>query len=306
MLEKFLTLFLNIRRIRKIIEKHQIDVIYFMDNFGFGMRYVNKRLSKKTVFAAANYDPRGHYYDQLQAKFLRGLDLIVTYSQAYKTILSNLGINKNKIAVIHWGVNPETLLPLGSKDKQEARKKHGIEDNNTLVLWTGYIQQIQEKDFYLAIATAKKIRKQRPGIQFIFCFKPETFKDIYKNEEAEGIQVISGAPDFYKLLGSADILFSPTHKLSSTVSPPLTWTEAMSMEVPVITTKVKGAEEIIDHMENGFITDNYNTITDDILAIFDSGIDDKIKTNAREKIVKNYNIRLIADSFAAEFGDMHD
>ena len=306
MLEKFLTLFINVGRIRKIIEKHQIDVIYFMDNFGFGMGYVNRRLSKKTVFAAANYDPRGRFYDQLQTKFLRSLDLIVTYSHAYKTILSNLGIKSDQIAVIHWGVNPETLKPLDRQVKQETRKQHGIQSSNSLILWTGYIQQIQEKDFYLAISVAKTICKQRSDIQFIFCFKPETYRNIYKDEEIDGIQVISGAPDFYKLLGSADILFSPTYKLSSTVSPPLTWTEAMSMEVPVITTKVKGAEEIIDHMETGFISDNYDTITDDILAIIDAGIDDKMKTKARNKIAKDYNIRLIADSFAAKFGDMHD
>jgi glycosyltransferase involved in cell wall biosynthesis len=304
MLEKFLTLSVNMGRIRKIINKHQIDVIYFMDNFGFGMEYTRKRLSKKTVFAAANYDPRGRFYDQLQAYFIRGLDLIVTYSHAYKTILSSIGIKNDRIVVIHWGVDPETLKPLEKQVREQARVRHGIKNGNSVILWTGYIQQIQEKDFYLAISVAKTIRKRRPDIQFVFCFKPETYRPVYKDEEADGIQVISGAPNFHELLGSADILFSPTHKLSSTVSPPLTWVEAMSMGVPVITTKVKGAEEIIEHMSTGYISDDYDMIAEDIMTIIDAGIDDDMKSNARKKVTADYNIQHIADSFAAEFGEM--
>jgi glycosyltransferase involved in cell wall biosynthesis len=175
-----------------------------------------------------------------------------------------------------------------------------------LILWTGYIQQIQEIDFYLAISVAKEIRKKRPNVEFIFCFKPETFKSIYKDEETDGIQIISGAPDFHNLLGSADLLFSPTYKLSSTVSPPLTWTEAMSMGVPVITTNVKGADEIIDHLVDGYITDNYDTIIADTLSIIDRGIDKNIKHNARNKIIKDYNIHNIANDFVTELGVIHD
>jgi len=250
MLEKFLVLFVNIGRIRKIIEDHKIDIIYFMDNFGFGMSYLKRKLSKKTIFAAANYDPRGRFYDQIQSKFISDLDLIVTYSHAYKLILSDIGIKNNRIEVIHWGVDPGAFKPLDVDVKNKTRNQYEIKNRNFLVLWTGYIQQIQEKDFYLTISVAKDLIKRRPDIRFIFCFKPETYKSVYKNEEVDGIQVISGAPSFRELLGSADLLLSPTYKLSSTVSPPLTWTEAMSMEVPVMTTKVKGADEIRDEIKS--------------------------------------------------------
>jgi glycosyltransferase involved in cell wall biosynthesis len=275
-----------------------------MDNFGFGMKFLRHRLSRKTVFAAANYDPRGHYYDQLQAVFIRKLDLIVTYSQAYKAILSNLGINNDRISVIHWGVDPDTLKPINNETKNQTRKLHNIQDGNTLILWTGYIQQIQEKDFYLAIDTARSIQEKRKNIQFIFCFKPETFKPEYKNKASDGIQIISGAPDFRNLLGSTDLLFSPTHKLTSTVSPPLTWTEAMSMGIPVITTKVLGADEIINSGVNGFISNDYDTIADDIIALIDAGINSSVRINARNKIIDHYNIHAIADRFADKFGDI--
>lgn len=302
MFEKFLVLFVNMGRIRKIVDNHQIDVIHFMDNFGFGMKYLKRKLSIKTVFAAANYDPRGHFYDQLQVNFISRLNLIITYSQAYKTILSDLGIKNDRIKVIHWGVAPETLKPLDQDVVDQTKVRYEITDGHSLVLWTGYIQQIQEKDFYLAISEAKKVRKRRGDIQFIFCFKPETYKQAYKDEESNGIKIIPGAPNFYELLGSADLLFSPTHKISSTVSPPLTWIEAMSMGVPVITTRVKGVEEIIENGKTGYISDDYDTIAKDIENIIDTGININMKRKAREKIRNDYNIRVIAENFVSAFG----
>ncbi len=306
MFEKFLVLFVNIGRIRDILEKHKIDLIYFMDNFGFGMGYLKRKLTKKTMFAAANYDPRGHFYDQIQFNFIRNLDLIVTYSQAYKKILHDLGIKKNQIEVIHWGIDPKTLKPLDDDTKKKIRKRYGIHRNKFFVLWTGYIQQIQEKDFYLTISIAKTIINSRSDIQFIFCFKPETYKTVYKNENCDDIEIIAGASEssFHELLGSADLLLSPSYKISSTVSPPLTWIEAMSMEVPVLTTEIKGADEIILNGETGYISKNYETIIQDIQTIIDSGINQNMKSNAKKMIEENYNIHLIADGYSRKIGDI--
>lgn len=299
MLEKFLTVFVHASKIAQILSKHKIDIIYFMDNFGIGMRYAKVWLAKKTVFAAANYDPRGMCYNQLQALFLSKLDMVIAYSQAYRDILSSIGIEKNHISVIHWGVDPAEHTPLSEDDKRLTRQQHGVKDGKTLILWTGYIQQIQEKDFFTTVSVAKNIIKRRPDIQFIFCFKPETYRPIYKDDEDTAIQVVSGAPNFRKLLGSADILLSPTYKLPSTVSPPLTWIEAMAMGVPVITTRVKGAEEIITHGKTGFISDNYETLADDIESIVDAGITNEMRGAARQKIYNDYNIHKISENCIA-------
>ena len=302
MVEKYLVLIMNIEKIRKIIETHKIDIVYFMDNFGFGMGYLKRKLLKKTIFAAANYDPRGRFFNLFQMKFIRNLDLIVTYSHAYKLILRNMGIKNNQIEVIHWGVDPEKIKPLDDAVKQMTRKHHGINYPNFFILWSGYIQQIQEKDFYLTISAAKKIVSQRQDIQFIFCFKPETYKSICGNEKCKGIQVISGTDNFRDLLGSADLFLSPTHKLSSTVSPPLTWLEAMSTEIPVMTTKIMGADEIILDGKTGYISENYSAIAQDINKVINSGIKRDMKLKARKMIEDNYNIHNAADNYARKLG----
>lgn len=303
MLEKFVTAYVHANRFKTIMEAHHIDLIYFMDNFGFGMQYLRSRLGIRTAFVAANYDPRGRFYNRLQKTFIAALDLIVTYSMAYKEILTEIGIDSGKIKLLHWGIDPAAFPPLNPEAKAAARKQHGVPNGSMLVLWTGYIQQIQEADFYLTAAVAAVIRQRRNDVEFVFCFKPETFKPEYKSAERPGVQVISGSPDFRSLLGAADLLLSPTCKLSSTVSPPLTWTEAMAMGVPVLTTAVKGAEEIITHGKTGFISQSYDTLTDDIESLLNSGIPEGMATAAKEKIDAEYNINTIANQFMATLGE---
>jgi glycosyltransferase involved in cell wall biosynthesis len=303
MLEKFATIYVHADSFKAIMDAHRIDLIYFMDNFGFGMRYLRRKLGIRTAFVASNYDPRGRLYNGLQKAFIGGLDSIVTYSAAYKAILSEIGVDSEKIKLLHWGIDPAAAPPLSAQAKAEARRNHGVADGSTLVLWTGYIQQIQELDFLMTSEIAAAIRQRRDDIEFVFCFKPETFKPEYKSAERPGIQVMSGSPDFRSLLGSADLLISPTHKLSSTVSPPLTWTEAMSMGVPVLTTAVKGADEIIVHGQTGFITRSYDTLGEDMESILTAGIPDGMAAAAMRKIDAEYNINTIANQFVATLGE---
>lgn len=303
MLEKFLTIYVHLDRVKTIMAKHRIDLVYFMDNFGFGMRYLQSKLDIRTVFVASNYDPRGRFYNQLQRMFIGGLDSIVTYSSAYKTILKGIGVDEGKIKLMHWGIDPASFRPLNAEAKAAARRHHGVPAGSALILWTGYIQQIQEKDFYLAVAIAEEVRSRCTDVEFIFCFKPETFKQEYLNAVRPGVQVISGAPDFRALLGAADLLMSPTFKLSSTVSPPLTWTESMAMGVPVVTTAVKGADEIIENGQNGYISESYATLTEDVLRILSDGIPAGMGVAARSKIDAEYNINNIARQFVATLGE---
>ncbi|HHL35035.1 MAG TPA: glycosyltransferase, partial [Desulfobulbaceae bacterium] len=100
---------------------------------------------------------------------------------------------------------------------------------------------------------------------------------------------------------SVDLLLSPMHKLNSTVSPPLTWTEAMSRGVPVITTNVLGVDEIITNGVDGFITNNYSTLVADLKRIIEMGISKGMRAAARKKICENYNIKLIADRYSEIF-----
>lgn len=299
--EKFLTVYLNQRRIREILASHKTDIVYFMDNFGFGMNYMRKALGVKVGFAAANYERRGVLYDIMQSHFLKKLDLVIPFSNAYKTILARLGLAQDKLHVIRWGVDTSKLTYIPADRKLAVRQEYGVGKDKWLVLWTGYIQQIREPDFYMAIDCAKQMTARCNNIEFVFCLKPETYKPKYALSSSDRIRVINSIGNFRELLGSADILMSPVQKLDSTVAPPLTWAESMAMGVPVITTKVLGSDEIIKHEKTGFVTKDYDTLAGDLLDIRERGIDATIPNAARDMVKNNYDLKVIADRYASAF-----
>ena len=299
--EKFLTIVLHSCKLKKLIDTHEIDLIYFMDNFGIGMKYLKVITGKKVSFAAANYEPRTVIYDKMQSFFLKKLDAIITYSDAYKKILTGLQIKKEKIYTIHWGVDTNKFQVIDDNKREKLRTNLNLTEKKFIILWTGYIQQLQEYDYYETIVCARKIIQSDTDVEFIFCFKPETYKDKYAKESGDQLTVLKGHKDFGNLLSSVDLLLSPMHKLNSTVSPPLTWTEAMSRGVPVITTNVLGVDEIITNGVDGFITNNYSTLVADLKRIIEMGISKGMRAAARKKICENYNIKLIADRYSEIF-----
>lgn len=297
LIEKFLTIVLHSIRIKKIVKEHKIDLIYFMDNFGFGMKFLKMVTGKKVLFAAANYEPRSIIYDRMQSIFLKNLDAVVTYSEAYSIILKKLNIAPDKLHTIHWGVDTNKFQLISDDLRKKFRIDLNLKKDKFIILWTGYIQQIQEIDYYKTVSCAREIIQNIPDVEFIFCFKPETYKKKFGKESGERLTVLKGHKDFGSLLSSIDLLLSPIHKLNSTVSPPLTWTEAMSRGVPVLTTNALGVDEIIDNNIDGFISDNYDSLVSDIRRIKDMGISQDVRIAAREKICNNYNIKLVANRY---------
>ncbi|MCD6375499.1 MAG: glycosyltransferase family 4 protein [Caldisericaceae bacterium] len=228
---------------------------------------------------------------------MKKLDAIITYSEAYSKILTRLNIAPNKLHTIHWGVDTDKFQIISDDLREKLRIDLNLKKDKFIILWTGYIQQIQEIDYYKTISCAREIIQNIPDVEFIFCFKPETYKKKYGKESGERLTILKGHKDFGSLLSSIDLLLSPIHKLNSTVSPPLTWTEAMARGVPVITTNALGVNEIINNNIDGFITDNYDSLVSDIRRIKDMGISQEVRTAARDKICNSYNIRFIADRY---------
>lgn len=272
-----------------------------MDNFGFGMKYLKYITGKKVAFAAAHYEPSIVFYDTMQSYFLKKLDAVIPFSNAYNKILSRLQVPLEKLHTIPWGVDTNTFEVVSDKKREDLRKRFGLKKDAFIVLWTGPIQQIQEPDYYKSVSCARQAIQNDPDIEFIFCFKPEGYREKYQNDSGPQLTVLNGHSDFGNLLGCVDLLFSPIHKLDSTVSPPLTWVEAMSRGVPLITTQVLGADEIIDNNVNGFITNNYDTLVSDLERIKADGISNEVRSRAREKINANYNIELIARKYLEIF-----
>lgn len=289
--EKFTSIVAQLPRLHHIVKYHHIKVIHFMDNFGIAMPFLRMAFPNvKVTYSAANYDPRNRqsFYDaylKISLGYLHGAGV---YTQAYLKKLRELGI-RIPCSITPWGV-PVPQTTLSPSQKKDLRQELGVPHGQILLLWSGYLQQIQEHDYYKTIAIAREVIQQRDDITFLFAFKPETFKPIYAEEAGKHILVQTGLKNFTDVLETADLFCSPISNTRSTVSPPLTWLEAMSRATPVLTTNICGVTEVITHQETGYIAQNYEDLTETILQNAQETSLKKVSQQAQIVATAQFNI----------------
>lgn len=80
--------------------------------------------------------------------------------------------------------------------------------------------------------------------------------------------------------------------------------EAMSMELPVVSTKCGGMEEVITHGETGLLADNYNplSIADQILALSrNAELRKSLGIRARRRIIEELNVQKQVERFENQY-----
>ncbi len=233
----------NSIKIKRIMKQNNIQIVHFVDNFVIAMPlmkilYRNVRI----IGSIAAARPKSKAYDLLLRISYGYLDKIVTFTKCLREKLVAIGVDEDKIEVIRWGVRTSA--------REETSNRCHNKDNR--VLWTGFLSQVREEDFLLAIRIAKRLTFMTDKCEFVFCFKPHFFDAKYREYEDTKIRI---QPDisFDQIVDYSDIYFCPIENQNKIIGPPLTWIEMMSRGKPVVTTMVGGALEIVKNGENGYI-----------------------------------------------------
>ena len=296
-IEKYLSIVMNLSILRKIVDKHQIQLIDFMDNFGPAMRFVKSRLPNvKICYSAMNYQPRGLLYHRYLTHSMERLDCLIPYTDCYRRKLLELGMHSSRIQVIRWGVEIKNTY-LEASQKRKLKEELGLHPKKKLLLWSGFLQQIRESDFYRTLGVAKSVASKKNDIEFVFSFKPEHKRKKYLDLSEEKVKVISDIQDFRGLLETADLFLSPVENARSIVAPPLTWIEAMSLGTPIVTTRVGGVDEIVIDGETGYVASTFEQLEEKIdKAIMNREID-RMSNSCRSLIRNKYNIKKSAEDY---------
>ena len=275
--------------------------VHLMDNFGLAnhvLALATRRAGGRLSIAAIAYERRGRrLYDTfLRLSYrVRGAR-VVAYSRRLAERLHRLGVPASRLARIPWGVR--SGVPESAEARIAARVRLGLPVTGSIVLWAGFIQQVREPDFWLAYRLAQAARKQQMDASFIFAFKPETFRPEYAacHRPLDGIHVLATpVATFADAMSSADILLSPIESRDCVVAPPLTWIEAMAAGVPVLTTDVAGAEELVDDGDTGFRA----TDETDLLAKLASllVVSTSMSAACRAKVAADYDLDAIGRAY---------
>jgi glycosyltransferase involved in cell wall biosynthesis len=276
--------------IRRLIAEQGITNIHCMDNFGPVMRLMRRWVSPVPISVSAmGYYARGPFHDRYLQLCYQGVDAIVPYSQAYGQKLQSLGLPAEKLRIIPWGIDVESVEEPATPEEQSALKwRLGLEPDCQMVLWAGFLQQIREKELQASIEIASNLVRQRDDVQFVFALKPECYDPSLQRFSMPQIRLLSTSNEiFFQLLRAADYFLSPITNTKSIVTPPLTWVEAMAAGVPIITNEIPGVEAVIMSGANGFVAESLG----DLSRLLDQALSFTNRKKMREKArehVKNY------------------
>jgi glycosyltransferase involved in cell wall biosynthesis len=299
-LEKQAAVVASLPTLGEAIRGRDVRIVHFMDNCGLAMPLVKRVFPQVRVSCSApNYNQRPLPY-RLYLKYSLGmLDRVVPYTEAYREKLQSIGVPASRLHLIRWGV-PSRQKTLSQREKEQVRASLGIAASSTLFVWSGYVQQVQEEDFFKTLEIARQLVRQQQRTEFIFAFKPLSYKDAYEQYGEKGITILSRITNFLDLLDTADFLLSPISAVNSTVSPPLTWLEAMSLGTPVITTDVPGVRELVTHAETGYVAESFDRLPGVIQQARHDVHRAEVSQAARDIVKRKHNI----EDCAAEYVDM--
>ncbi len=203
---------------------------------------------------------------------------IVVPSSNVGEIFSLQGIKRPKF-VVHLGIDSKHF---SAANKANAKKAINIEEDDFVV---GYVGRIaREKSLLTLLQAFKKIDAKRKKLLIV----GEGIPSLHKKLDQDKVIITGKTPDVVKYLNAMDAFVMP----SLTETTCLAALEAMSCEVPVISTKVGSIQSYLTHNKNGLFFQKKN---DTVLGIRLNYIRNNplqaknLAKNARKTVVQDYN-----------------
>ena len=151
----------------------------------------------------------------------------------------------------------------------------------------------------------RTLRSDPTKYAFLFCFKPEHFKESFRAFERPGLRVFGSAEAFQAARASADVFLSPIQDARSTAAPPLAWLESLAMGIPILTTDIPGSEEAVVDGESGFRVRSPEEASDRLLEMgSDAAMRRRLREGARQIAVDRYSVDRALEEYLALWLDL--
>jgi glycosyltransferase involved in cell wall biosynthesis len=247
------------RAIRDIVVRHDINIIhsheYKSDLFAYLVRrwLWRRRIALlSTAHAWVMLGLRGDLYRRLDLFLMRHFDHLIAVSHATKHEMVTAGIPASLISVIHNAIDPEAWSPQRVTDN--LREELDLGQAFPVV---GYVGRIMpEKDLGTWLRAAALVVQKYPQARFVLVGDG---RDGLTQHQLQNLAVTLGIADRVIFLGYREALlpvyatFDVFMLSSRREGLPNSILEAMAMGLPVVTTDVAGAKELVINGQTGFV-----------------------------------------------------
>lgn len=215
--------------------------------------------------------------------------IAVSKSTADKYI-SN-GLKKEKVTVIHNGVDVEQFKKLPEEQNVKTRQQLHINTDDFVVINIARMEE-ERKGHETLLKAAQIVINKYPATKFVLIGDGYLKKSLEERVEEYNIQqnclFLGNNINIVDVLSMSDIFCLPSYWEGL----PIVIAEAMSCGLPVVASDVSGIPEIVVDQETGFLVKpkDPTELADKIILMIENP--EKVKTmslNARERIKEHFN-----------------
>ncbi len=228
---------------------------------------------------------------------LRGVSRIVTISEYNRQYIQQKFDADGPIDIVRAGIRPEKFSPTAA-----------TQPNRILTV----SRMVEKKGLLYALDAVEIVSKDIPNLEYHIVGSGELKSELVRKVEALGLKdtvsFLDNVSD-QRLITEFDearcfLLPCVIASSGDRDGIPVVLMEAMAMKTPVVSTTVSGIPELVDHEQNGLLTEprDAQATADAILSLLDDESDwDAYAKNARQKVVQEFNIETEAQKLEATF-----
>jgi len=240
-----------------------------------------------------------HCYDELFAK----TDLWLPVCDYFKDVLVSCGLDSKKIKVLSSAIDTTKFTPKASRADQEQSCKQNI-----LLVTTARLTDTKGLEYSLRAVAV--LARRYPTIRYSIIGKGRSERHLKLLAQQLGIQdkvIFMGQQSHEKvieLLQRADIYIQPsvTTVKNNKEGIPNALKEAMSMELPVISTRHSGIPELVEDEVSGLLVPERDpeAICDAVVRLIENKkLRDTLGSMAHKKVVECFDIEVLGDKLHA-------
>ncbi len=282
-------------RLRAILKRERYDVVHFHTARAHSMAPFARGFAR-ALLATRRMDYRPN---RVFAPYLynRAVDGVVAISGGVVDSLAAAGVDRQRVTVVHSGVDRHRFHPPTPEERVHARIALGISFGEFVISAVGALEP--RKGHRYLIEAIAQFALTAPSAR-LKCFiaghgsiRGELEREIAKLGCAERVKLLGRIDDPHELLWASDALAMPSLKEGLGVAA----LEAMASALPVIASDVGGLREVVEDERTGIIVPpaNPEAIASAIGRLADSpALRSQMGAAARARAVENYSMATMA------------
>ncbi len=278
-------------RLRAMLKRERFDVVHFHTSRAHSMAPFARGFARALVVTRRmDYRPNRWFAPYL---YNRAVDGVVAISGGVADSLAAAGVERERVTVVHSGVDCERFRPPTSEERAGARSALGISAGEFLISAVGALEA-RKGHRYLIEAIGRLAAGGNPVKVKCLIAGQGSIYEILRREialvrSADRIKLIGKIDDPRELLRASDVFAMPSLKEGLGVAA----LEAMASGLPIVASDVGGLREVIQHDRTGIIVppENPAAIGSAIGRLMESAeLRAQMGAAARARVVENYSM----------------